>query len=103
MEIGMLDMQTPEKGKVINTLVFHPGRCVNCGMCLKVCPHRVFAPGEKRVRLARAEECMECGACQLNCPEQAIEVDSGVGCASAMIMAALKGKDEVECGEDCCR
>jgi NAD-dependent dihydropyrimidine dehydrogenase PreA subunit len=103
MEIGMLEMQPPEKGKAINTLVFHPGRCTNCGMCLKVCPHRVFAPGERRVRLAKADACMECGACQLNCPSEAIRVDSGVGCAAAMIMAALKGKDEVVCGEDCCR
>ena len=33
---------------------------------------------------------------------RAIEVDSEVGCTSAMIMAALKGRDEVNCGEDCC-
>jgi NAD-dependent dihydropyrimidine dehydrogenase PreA subunit len=72
-------------------------------MCLKVCPHRVFAPGEGRVRMARADRCMECGACQLNCPSGAIAVDSGVGCAAAMIKAALRGKDEVVCGEECCR
>jgi len=46
---------------------------------------------------------MECGACQINCPSGAIAVDSGVGCAAAMIMAALRGKDEVVCGEDCYR
>jgi hypothetical protein len=46
---------------------------------------------------------MECGACQLNCPSGAIAVDSGVGCAAAMIKAALRGKDEVVCGEECCR
>ncbi|MCX6651609.1 MAG: mercury methylation ferredoxin HgcB [Methanomassiliicoccales archaeon] len=89
--------------KPINTLVFHPGKCVNCGLCLQVCPHRVFAQGERRVRLARAEDCMECGACQRNCASGAICVESGVGCAAAMIMAALKGNDEVSCGEDCCR
>jgi len=26
-----------------------------------------------------------------------------VGCAAAMIKAALRGKDEVVCGEECCR
>ncbi len=103
MEIGMLDVNPPTKGKAMNTLVFHPGRCVNCGMCLKVCPHRVFAAGERRVRLDRANLCMECGACRMNCPSGAIEVDSGVGCAAAMIMAALKGRDDAVCGEDCCR
>ncbi len=103
MDIGMLELQPSEKGRAMNTLVFRPGRCTNCGMCLKVCPHRVFAPGEGRVRLALADKCMECGACQRNCPSEAIVVDSGVGCAAAMIKAALRGKDEVVCGEDCCR
>jgi hypothetical protein len=46
---------------------------------------------------------MECGACMVNCPTRAIEVDSGVGCAMAMIKAALLGRDEVVCGEDCCK
>jgi len=49
---------------------------------------------------------MECGACQLNCPTGAIMVDSGVGCAAAMMMAALRGKKDVNCsvGNDqpCC-
>ncbi|MCG7840324.1 MAG: 4Fe-4S binding protein [Methanomassiliicoccales archaeon] len=103
MEIGVLDLEQLPTIKPINTLVFHPGRCVNCGMCLQVCPHRVFTPGERRVRMVNGADCMECGACQKNCPANAIEVDSGVGCASAMIIAALKGRDEVKCGEDCCR
>jgi ferredoxin len=102
MEIVTLDLEHAGRTP-INTLVFHPGRCVSCGLCLMVCPHRVFAPGERRVVMARPEECMECGACSRNCPTQAIEVDSGVGCASAMIMAALKGNKEAECGEGCCR
>nr|WP_319376971.1 mercury methylation ferredoxin HgcB [uncultured Methanoregula sp.] len=91
------------------TLVFHPDRCINCGRCMEVCPHGVFAPGKDTVSIAQPSACMECGACQKNCPVQAIEVQSGVGCAWAMIGAALKGKDmdsgECSCGgEDstCC-
>jgi hypothetical protein len=43
---------------------------------------------------------MECDACQLNCLYQAIQVESGVGCASAMIGAALRGK-KLDRKEDC--
>ena len=85
-----------------NTLRYDPKRCVGCGMCARVCPHQVFALEDKKAVLVRNEACMECGACALNCPARAILVDSGVGCAAAMIISALKGRKEVTCGPDCC-
>lgn len=90
------------------SLRYDAGRCVNCGRCRQVCPHAVFAEGPGRVELARPSACMECGACARNCPVEAITVQSGVGCAWAMISAALRGKDmdtECSCGGDdgtCC-
>lgn len=56
---------------------------------------------EIHCRLKKPEACMECGACQLNCPTEAINVDSGVGCASAMITAALGGQKLEEATCDC--
>lgn len=84
----------------INTLQYDASLCINCGMCSAVCPHGVFVPGEKAARLVQAAACMECGACQRNCPTGAIEVDSGVGCAAAMMTAALRGKKTATCGPD---
>jgi NAD-dependent dihydropyrimidine dehydrogenase PreA subunit len=84
----------------VNTLEYDPGLCINCGMCSIVCPHGVFAPDGTVAVLVRPEACMECGACQLNCPTGAITVDSGVGCAAAMISAALRGRREVTCGPE---
>ncbi|MBI4307009.1 MAG: ferredoxin family protein [Chloroflexi bacterium] len=81
-----------------NTLQYNPELCINCEMCIDVCPHGVFAPGDRAVRLVRSEACMECGACQLNCPVEAITVESGVGCATLMIRAALTGKKDLTCG-----
>jgi ferredoxin len=83
-----------------NTLRYYPARCINCGMCLNVCPHAVFGAGSDVVSLINPERCIECGACQLNCPAHAITVNSGVGCAAAMIRAALTGSQEVTCGCD---
>ena len=91
------------------SLIFFPERCINCKRCTQVCPHAVFAEGKDHVELAKPASCMECGACALNCPVQAITVQSGVGCAWAMISAAIRGKDmdsgECSCGGDagsCC-
>ncbi len=79
---------------VFNTLQYDPELCIGCEMCSLVCPHAVFAMNGRVAQLVRPEACMECGACQLNCPTDAITVDSGVGCAAAMIRAALTGKKE---------
>ena len=81
-----------------NTLQFKPELCIGCEMCSAVCPHAVFVRNGRVVTLAHPEACMECGACQRNCPTGAIAVDSGVGCAAAMINAALSRRQEVTCG-----
>jgi NAD-dependent dihydropyrimidine dehydrogenase PreA subunit len=82
----------------LNTLEYDPELCTRCGMCSVVCPHRVFASGNgEAARLSDPDSCMECGACALNCEPGAIKVDSDVGCASAMIIAALTGRKDAAC------
>jgi NAD-dependent dihydropyrimidine dehydrogenase PreA subunit len=81
------------------TLRFNSELCNNCIMCTSVCPHAVFERNNSVVHLISPQNCMECGACQLNCPTGAISVESGVGCAAAMIYAALTGKKEATCGD----
>jgi NAD-dependent dihydropyrimidine dehydrogenase PreA subunit len=80
-----------------NTLVYHPELCNGCAKCVEVCPHAVFEMDGRKAVLAHPTACMECGACQKNCITNAITVESGVGCANAMIRAALLRQEEVEC------
>ena len=82
------------------TLRYDPDLCINCDMCSEVCPHGVFIRGAETAKLINPSACMECGACMINCPTRAIIVNSGVGCATAMMWAALRGKslDEATCG-----
>jgi NAD-dependent dihydropyrimidine dehydrogenase PreA subunit len=85
-----------------NTLSYHPDQCIGCGVCVDVCPHAVFSMNGRKAVLVSQAACMECGACQVNCPTGAITVESGVGCAAAMIRAALKGEKEPSCGGEQC-
>jgi ferredoxin len=80
-----------------NTLLYDPARCIGCDMCTAVCPHGVFRLNGRKAELQQPEDCMECGACALNCPAQALMVQSGVGCAGAMIRAAIRGSQEACC------
>lgn len=81
----------------VNTLIYDPELCNGCAKCVEVCPHAVFEMDGRKALLIHPLDCMECGACQLNCITGAIKVESGVGCANAMIRAALLGLKEPEC------
>ncbi len=80
-----------------NTLVYDANLCNGCGKCVEVCPHAVYEMKGRLAELVNPSACMECGACQLNCVTGAIRVESGVGCATAMIRAALQGRQDAEC------
>lgn len=84
--------------KNVVTLKLDKNKCTGCGMCLEVCPHQVFQMNGKRALIQKRDACMECGACHKNCPAEAIYVESGVGCAAAVINSLL-GKSDAAC---CC-
>lgn len=71
--------------------------CIGCGMCVIVCPHRIFELQNKKARIIDYNGCMECGACATNCPVDAIFVnpDNGCGCAAFIIntwISKIRGK-----------
>ena len=94
-------MKNPVYLKDVVTLQLDENKCTGCGMCMDVCPHEVFKMNSKHVMIQNRDACMECGACSLNCPASAIAVQSGVGCANALINAMLGRKGgECTCGPD---
>jgi len=83
--------------KNVVTLQYDSELCTGCGMCLDVCPHRVFVRSDGKVAIHDRDACMECGACARNCPFGAITVKQGVGCAAAVISSFFTG-GEPGCG-----
>ena len=79
--------------KNVVTLRLSDEKCVGCGRCAEVCPHRVFSVNDKKAWIKDKDRCMECGACARNCPANAIAVAAGVGCAAAVIMGWLTGRE----------
>ena len=90
----------------VTTLRYAPDKCTGCGRCVEVCPHNVFVMMDKQAVITDRDKCMECGACALNCEFGALSVDSGVGCAAALINSMITGgPPSCGCSDDassCC-
>jgi NAD-dependent dihydropyrimidine dehydrogenase PreA subunit len=89
----------------VTTLQLDVAKCIGCGMCPTVCPHAVFVMTKGKAEVIERDRCIECGACARNCPVEAISVQAGVGCASAIIHSWLTGEEpSCDCGggSSCC-
>ncbi len=86
----------------VATINVAPEKCTGCGICMKVCPRNVLEIKDKWAEVSDRDSCIECGACKMNCASDAIYVDSGVGCATAMINGILRfgDPDKGSCGCD---
>ncbi|GAA1876715.1 hypothetical protein GCM10009836_67610 [Pseudonocardia ailaonensis] len=54
-------------------------RCIECDICIKVCPTNVFDRGPDGVPvIARQADCQTCLMCEAYCPEEALFVSASV-------------------------
>jgi NAD-dependent dihydropyrimidine dehydrogenase PreA subunit len=50
-------------------------QCVECNLCVKVCPTNVFERREEKPpEIARQDDCQTCYMCELYCPVKALYV-----------------------------
>ena len=93
--------------KDVATLQLDEEKCIGCGLCVEVCPHRVLKMADGKASIIDKDACMECGACSINCCVDAITDESGVGCASAIFKSFFTGEEPTcDCnsssGKSCC-
>jgi len=48
-------------------------RCIGCGTCVNVCPHKAISINERGVKIDR-NLCVGCGICSEQCPSTALEL-----------------------------
>ena len=86
----------------VATLKVDRDKCIGCGQCVQVCPHRILTVQDRKAVILDFDACMECGACQQNCPVDAVSVTPGVGCASYIIGAWLHRITKKKVTTGCC-
>jgi NAD-dependent dihydropyrimidine dehydrogenase PreA subunit len=88
--------------KNVTTLFIDTDKCNGCGTCIEVCPHGVLSVVNGRAEIIDKDSCMECSGCTTNCPTKAIYVQSGVGCANAILKGKLLVRTPNSEDTDCC-
>jgi len=65
----------PSARKVKADVLVDHGLCKACGVCVALCPARVFdTDADGRAVVARPGDCTACRLCEWHCPDFAIEV-----------------------------
>lgn len=59
--------------KVVEIVVDHE-KCTGCGICVEICPVKVYELQNGISFPANVEECIVCRKCEERCPEGAIQV-----------------------------
>ncbi|MHB1134619.1 MAG: 4Fe-4S dicluster domain-containing protein [Chloroflexota bacterium] len=72
----MPELTKPRRAGAVR-IVLTPRFCKGCGICIELCPTKVFAaePTTGKALLAAPERCADCGLCELWCPDYAISLE----------------------------
>jgi nitroreductase/NAD-dependent dihydropyrimidine dehydrogenase PreA subunit len=69
----MMEIQNSSRGCKVIPVELDKSKCTGCGLCVDVCPEKVFFLSSNKVSL-QGQKCMACGHCQAACPTNALNV-----------------------------
>ncbi len=69
-------------------------KCIRCGSCLKVCPHKALSSGKKNAPFITIDRdlCTNCGECVKVCPTTALTFDSSLMEVDEAVVKLLQDK-----------
>ena len=76
---------SPEVARVI------PEKCINCGICIQICPAKAIAKNPEGATVINSVSCVGCGICVPNCPQEAIVLDNTT---EKQLMAQIQSMSE---------
>ncbi len=86
----------------VSSFALDQNKCIGCGQCTVVCPHRLLSLEDKKAVISDIDLCMECGACQTNCPTGAVSMTPGVGCAAYIVAKWINALTGRKLAKGCC-
>jgi len=72
--LGCLWCSNPELIRSQPDILYHSGRCVRCGECVKVCPHSALTLDKDQGVTVDRDLCSGCGECVDECLQNALEL-----------------------------
>ena len=62
-------------GQLITVKIhLHKDKCVKCGKCIKICPHKILSANESNYPLLTSKGCENCYRCIHHCPSLALSL-----------------------------
>jgi 2-oxoglutarate ferredoxin oxidoreductase subunit delta len=79
--MGILEQSLKRGERRMPKITILPEYCKSCGLCIKICPKKVLAIGDKAnskgyytATPVNPEKCVGCALCATVCPDIAIEI-----------------------------
>ena len=85
----------PESFTATTELAFYQEKCVDCGVCVSVCPRKAQVIKDGKHRFLR-ENCNACGACARVCPASALQIFGREITVDELVAELLEDKDFYE-------
>jgi NAD-dependent dihydropyrimidine dehydrogenase PreA subunit len=73
--------------------VISESRCVECDICVKVCPANVFDATDGVPVIARQDDCQTCFLCEIYCPTDALYVAERADGPLSITEEEVEGRD----------